>query len=108
MEPREREISLGGLRFRYLEWGDSGSPALVLLHGFGTHARSWDHVAGAMADRFRVLALDQRGHGNSDRAPDGDYTVKAMAGDVEAFAEDRKSTRLNSSHIQKSRMPSSA
>ena len=86
MEPREREISLGGLRFHYLEWGNSGSPVLVLLHGFGSHARSWDHVAEALADRFRVLALDQRGHGNSDRAPDGDYTVRAMAGDVEAFA----------------------
>ncbi len=87
MEPRERRISLGGLRFHYLEWGHSGSPALVLLHGFGSHARSWDHVAAAMADRFRVLALDQRGHGNSDRALDGDYTVRAMAGDVQQFSD---------------------
>ncbi len=87
MEPREREIRLGGLRFHYLEWGASGFPALILLHGFGSHARSWDHVAEALADRFRILALDQRGHGNSDRAPHGDYTVRTMAGDVEAFTD---------------------
>ena len=87
MEPREREIRLGGLRFHYLEWEGSNSPTLVLLHGFGSHARSWDHVAHAMADRFRVLALDQRGHGDSDRAPHGDYTVRAMAGDLQQFAD---------------------
>ena len=87
MEPREREIRLGGLRFHYLEWGDSGASPLVLLHGFGSHARSWDHVALALTDRFRVLALDQRGHGDSDRARDGDYTVKSMVGDLEAFAD---------------------
>ncbi len=87
MEPRERRISLSGLRFHYLEWGHSSSPALVLLHGFGSHARSWDHVAVAMADRFRVLALDQRGHGDSDRAPHGDYTVRAMAGDLQQFSD---------------------
>lgn len=87
MEPREREIRLGGLRFHYLEWGASGASPLVLLHGFGSHARSWDHVALALADRFRVLALDQRGHGDSDRARDGNYTVRVMAGDLEAFAD---------------------
>jgi len=87
MEPRERQIRLGGLRFYYLEWGDPGAPTVVLLHGFAGHARSWDHVSEALADRFRVLALDQRGHGDSDRAPDGDYTVRTMAGDLEKFSD---------------------
>lgn len=87
MEPRERQIRLGGLRFYYLEWGDSGAPTVVLLHGFAGHARSWDHVSAALADRFRVLALDQRGHGDSDRAPHGDYTVRTMAGDLRQFSD---------------------
>lgn len=87
MEPRKHEIGLGGLRFHYLEWGKPGAASLVLLHGFAGHARSWDHVSEALADRFRVLAPDQRGHGDSDRAPDGDYTVRAMASDLEAFAD---------------------
>lgn len=87
MEPREREIRLSDLRFHYLEWGDPAAPPLVLLHGFAGHARSWDHVAEPLADRFRILALDQRGHGDSDRAPDGDYTVRTMADDLTRLAD---------------------
>ncbi len=87
MEPREREITLGALRFHYLEWGKAEAPALILLHGFTGHARTWDHIAAPMADRFKVLALDQRGHGDSDRAPDGNYRVASMAQDLAAFAD---------------------
>jgi pimeloyl-ACP methyl ester carboxylesterase len=83
----DRSITLNGLRFHYLEWGRRDAVPLVLLHGFTGHARSWDHFAEAMADRFRVLALDQRGHGDSDRAPDGDYRIATMAGDLAAFAD---------------------
>ena len=87
MEPREREIKLGGLRFHYLECGRAVAPSLILLHGFTGHARTWDHVAAPLADRFRVLALDQRGHGDSDWALDGDYRIASMARDLAAFAE---------------------
>ena len=87
MEPREREIRLGGLRFHYVEWGAAGASPLVLLHGFTGHARTWDDFAASVADRFRVLALDQRGHGDSDRAPHGDYRIATMAQDVAAFAD---------------------
>ena len=83
----DRWIALNGLRFHYLEWGRPQAPPLVLLHGFTGHARTWDHFAEAMADRFRILALDQRGHGDSDRAPDGDYRVASMARDLAAFAD---------------------
>lgn len=87
MEPREREITLGALRFHYLEWGEAEAPPLILLHGFTSHARTWDHVAAPLAGRFRVLAIDQRGHGDSDRAPDGDYRIATMARDLAAFAD---------------------
>lgn len=83
----DRWITLNGLRFHYLEWGLPQAPPLVLLHGLTGHARTWDHFAEAMADRFRVLALDQRGHGDSDRAPDGDYRVASMVRDLVAFAD---------------------
>lgn len=85
MEPLERNITLGGLRFHYLDWGRAEAPALILLHGFTGHARTWDHVAALLADRFRVLALDQRGHGDSAWATDGDYRIASMAGDLDAF-----------------------
>ena len=87
MEPLEREIRLGGLRFHYVEWGTAAAPPLVLLHGFTGHARTWDDFAASVADCFRVLALDQRGHGDSNRAPHGDYRIAAMAQDLAAFAD---------------------
>ncbi len=59
----------------------------MLLHGITGHAHSWDDEARLLAPRYRVVVLDQRGHGDSDPAPDGDYTVTAMAGDLAAFAD---------------------
>src|SRR5207248_2402848 len=61
-------VNLNGLRFHYLEWGNHAAPPLLLLHGFTGHARQWEYVAGELRADFRVLALDQRGHGDSDRA----------------------------------------
>jgi pimeloyl-ACP methyl ester carboxylesterase len=59
---------------------------VVLLHGVTGHARVWDHLAERLVPGRRVLALDQRGHGDSDPAPDDDYRVATMADDVAAFA----------------------
>ncbi len=78
----DQSAMLGGLRFHYREWPNSGAQALVLLHGFTGHARSWDSFAGAMQPKYHVYALDQRGHGDSEWAPDGDYGLDAFAGDV--------------------------
>ncbi len=81
---QDKFITLNGLRFHYREWGREGAPSLVLLHGLTGHARSWDGLAAAMADRFRVLALDQRGHGESDWAQD--YHIDRRLEDLDAFA----------------------
>jgi len=81
---RDSFLTLGGLRFHYRDWGDEGAPPLLMLHGLTGHARGWDTVAEALTDRFRVLALDQRGHGESDHATD--YTWDRWLGDVEGFA----------------------
>ena len=86
-EPREATLSIRGFRLHYVAWGDPARPPLILLHGITGHARTWDTLATALADRWHVLALDQRGHGDSEPAPDGDYTVGAMADDLEAFAD---------------------
>src|SRR5262249_4598668 len=54
-------------------------------HGITGHARTWDDEARLLSERFRAIALDQRGHGDSDPAPDGDYSDDALLGDLEAF-----------------------
>jgi pimeloyl-ACP methyl ester carboxylesterase len=76
-------IVLNGLRFHYRDWPKEGAQTLLLLHGFTGHARSWDTLARAMNDRYRVIALDQRGHGESGWAPE--YSVESMVSDVDAF-----------------------
>ncbi len=80
-------IELGGLRFHFRDWPSTrpDAPALVLLHGYTGHARTWDAFAGAMTDRYRVIALDQRGHGESAWAPADRYGVEDMADDLEAL-----------------------
>ena len=75
-----------------------GEPAafpIVLLHGITGHARTWDHVAGALAPHLRVIALDQRGHGDSEDPADLDYRVGSMAADLAAFADGLGLRRLH-------------
>lgn len=80
-------IELRGLRFHYRDWSAprEGAPDLVLLHGYTGHARSWDAFAEAMSRHYRVLALDQRGHGESQWAPANEYGTVDMVEDVRAF-----------------------
>ncbi|HTA03828.1 MAG TPA: alpha/beta hydrolase [Streptosporangiaceae bacterium] len=79
-----RNVEIGGLKFHYTDWG-GGGPPLVMLHGLSGHARTWDHTAAALSERYRVLALDQRGHGDSDWAPQ--YGLAPMAQDVLGFLD---------------------
>jgi len=83
----DRTVTLGDRRFHYTEWGAPTSPALVFLHGITGHARTWDEEARLLAGRYRALALDQRGHGDTDPAPDGDYSDGALLGDLTAFVD---------------------
>jgi lipase len=51
------------------EWGDAASPLVVCLHGVTSHGRHFGELAGRLADRFHVVAPDQRGHGDSTWEP---------------------------------------
>ena len=83
----DRTITLHGSTFHYTEQGDPRAPALVMLHGITGHARTWDDEGAALASRHRVLALDQRGHGDSDPPADADYTIASLTADLAAFAD---------------------
>ncbi len=67
-EPRAASMVVDGLRLHVLEWGPGDAPAVVILHGFTGHAWQAEVPAEALAGRYRVIAVDQRGHGDSDRA----------------------------------------
>ncbi|HEY5842089.1 MAG TPA: alpha/beta hydrolase, partial [Mycobacterium sp.] len=71
------------------EWnhGDAdasaGRPTILMLHGGGQNRHSWKNTGQLLADQgFRVVAVDTRGHGDSDRAPEADYALESLTGDV--------------------------
>ncbi len=84
-EYRSANIVLRGMRFHYLDWGNPAHPAIILLHGGHQQAHSWDLVSLNLARHYRVIALDQRGHGDTEWARDADYTGQAMAADAAGF-----------------------
>ena len=84
MEIRVKQIELNGLTFQYRESGEPFAPPIVALHALGKSAESWDQVAAVLGEEYRVLALDQRGHGGSART--SIYTFELMCDDLLQFA----------------------
>jgi esterase len=82
---RDVEITANDLRFHGRVWGNAGAPGVLILHSLTGHAWEWDPLACALADQRYVIALDQRGHGASDRA--ADYAPQLMAADIMAILD---------------------
>ncbi len=78
--PSEHWADIGDLRVRYLDWGGDGPP-LLALHGLASTAHWYDIVAPMLRDRHRVIAPDQRGHGQTTNAPSG-YDWKTLSDDM--------------------------
>jgi len=72
---------LNGLQVHYQLDGDSGAPVLVLSNSLGTNLHMWNRVVPAVAEHFRVLRYDTRGHGESS-VPPGPYTLDQLGRDV--------------------------
>ncbi len=85
--PQDKFVDANGLRFHYLEWGNPDNPPMLLLHGFAQTCHSWDFVALGFSDDYHVIVLDQRGHGDSDWAPDGDYSPETQQKDISAVVD---------------------
>jgi pimeloyl-ACP methyl ester carboxylesterase len=77
-----------GDRIHFLDWGGSGEPGVVLVHGLSASAWVWSPVARRLIAARRTVALDLRGHGLSDGpTDDGAYDLDVLAADVVAVAE---------------------
>jgi pimeloyl-ACP methyl ester carboxylesterase len=81
----EHDVRVGDLRLHYLEFGGDGPP-LVFCHATGFHAWLWAPYATRLTDRFHVLAIDQRGHGRSDKPPTG-YRWENFGTDLAGFLD---------------------
>ena len=74
----------GGVGRLRVSDGGTGSPTIVFVHGLGGDHTVWDAQVAHLRVRHRVVAYDQRGHGESTPAASGGYTVDALADDLEA------------------------
>jgi pimeloyl-ACP methyl ester carboxylesterase len=84
-QPSQGEFRSAGLTLRYVEWGAKDAPPIILLHGLRSYAMTWEPAARHFAEDFRVIALDQRGRGDSDWDPACDYYTPAYVADLEAL-----------------------
>ena len=82
---RTRFVVVGGLKLHFLEWGTIGRPTVCFLHGGSAHAHWFDQVTPAFADRYHLIALDQRGHGESQWAEPPAYGTENFASDLIGF-----------------------
>ncbi|TDV15719.1 alpha/beta fold hydrolase [Paraburkholderia caballeronis] len=78
-------IESNGTRIHVTQRGN-GELALVFLHYYGGSARTWDAVADELADRYRIVAADHRGWGDSEAPADG-YRIADLAADAEGVIE---------------------
>ena len=85
MTVREGVVDSDGAAIHYLDWG-GGGPPLILIHATGFLAALWRPIAERLASRFRVVAVDQRGHGDSDPSSDG-YSFEGFAEDLQRLIE---------------------
>jgi len=87
--PGERQsfVTVDGVRLRVRELGDRSALPIVLLHGLRGYSGTWRKLAAVFADRYRLIALDQRGRGDSGWDPDGSYYTARYVKDLEGVVD---------------------
>jgi len=83
-EPRSFFVDANGIRLSCQDWGGEGRP-IVILHATGFLGRVYRPIALALRSTGHVYSYDQRGHGDSSRSADGDYSWASTAADLKAF-----------------------
>jgi esterase len=83
MSPSSQVVPVNGLNCHYLRWGDERAPAVLLLHGLRSYARTWESVARTLSSTHLVIAPDFRGRGDSSWDPGHDYFTNAYVRDIE-------------------------
>jgi 3-oxoadipate enol-lactonase len=86
------KAKVNGTELYYELHGKEGAPWLILSHSLACTVRMWDPQIAAFKDRYRILAYDMRGHGQS-AAPAGPYTLEMLADDVLALMRELKIDR---------------
>lgn len=87
VQPTSKHITVNALRLHYLEWGDSGWPPVVCVHGYTSSAQAFNAPARRLQDRAHLIAPDVRGHGESAWSPAGEYQYRDQARDLATFVD---------------------
>jgi pimeloyl-ACP methyl ester carboxylesterase len=90
--PEDRDIKIGDLSLHYLDWGNTDAVPIILLHGLCANVHYWDFFSRTMTNKYHLIAVDQRGHGNSDWAES--YGPRDYVLDLEAFVDSLKLTEF--------------
>jgi pimeloyl-ACP methyl ester carboxylesterase len=88
--PQEKYVTIRGLRLHYLDWGNETRQPMLLVHGLQDCAHNWDIFAASMSGDYHILALDQRGHGDSQWSSKAAYRLKDYVDDITGFVEELK------------------
>jgi pimeloyl-ACP methyl ester carboxylesterase len=93
-QPTAKYLNINGLRLRYLEWGRPDALPVMCVHGYTSSAEAFNAVARRLEDRAHLVAMDVRGHGESDWSPDGAYGYADQAGDLAALVDELRFDRF--------------
>jgi pimeloyl-ACP methyl ester carboxylesterase len=85
-EPIMKKVQGDGIQIQTAQWGETGKPILC-LHGITANCRCWDCLALSLTSHFRVIAIDLRGRGGSDKPPTG-YSIDHHCRDILAILDD--------------------
>jgi len=85
-EPIMEKVKGDGIEINLARWEGSGKPILC-IHGITANCRCWDVLAGALVPEYRVLAMDLRGRGGSDKPPRG-YSLDYHLRDINCLLDD--------------------
>ena len=85
--PDSWHVVVQGTRLHYLDWGRRGRPPILFLHGGALSARTWDVVCLGLRADYHCVALDQRGHGDSEWSPIMDYVPEAHGRDIDGVLD---------------------
>jgi pimeloyl-ACP methyl ester carboxylesterase len=83
----DRYVTVNGLRIHYLDFGGDGKQPLIMLHGIGRVAHTFDHIANHFSQNYHAMAVDMRGHGDSGWDPKAAYLVEDYVKDIEGLAQ---------------------
>ncbi len=85
----DKFIEVAGLKLHVQDYGTTGKPAILCVHGGAAHAHWFDFIAAGFTADYHVCALDHRGHGDSewDQSPTPDYSYQRYAADLNAVVE---------------------